>query len=237
MAEKLLVPIYVPKWLRGSLIKAKRTFLPPAINIRGERHIEWTFLTQEMPPGPGEAIEFGCEEGYLSLLAAQRGYRVTAVDLQKQQMLWHHPNVEFRFGDFRSLTFPNNYYDLAINCSSVEHVGIAGRYSISEDESRADIDVMQKLADVLKPQGRLIMTAPCGRDTILRPWCRVYGPERLPKLLASFTVEKELYWTKDSSNRWLAATREAALSFVPRQDPTNPYECLYGLVGLVLRKK
>ena len=138
---------------------------------------------QEMPQGPGEAIDFGCEEGYLSLLAAERGYHVIAVDLQRQEPLWHHPNVEFRFEDFRSLEVPSNYFDLAINCSSVEHVGVAGRYGIALDDDKGDLEVMEKLADVLKPEGRLIMTAPCGRDAVLAPWCRVYGRNACPSSL------------------------------------------------------
>ena len=237
MAEKFLIPIYLPRWLNRRLVKAKRAFIPPAVNIRGERHIEWSFLSQEMPQGPGEAIDFGCEEGYLSLLAAERGYHVIAVDLQRQEPLWHHPNVEFRFEDFRSLEVPSNYFDLAINCSSVEHVGVAGRYGIALDDDKGDLEVMEKLADVLKPEGRLIMTAPCGRDAVLAPWCRVYGPERLPKLLAPFHVEKQLYWMKDAINRWLPVSGKDALDSEPRHDAVNPHGCLYALVGLVLRKK
>jgi SAM-dependent methyltransferase len=237
MFERFLVPVYLPGWISRKIVKVKRGFIPPAINIRGERHIEWSFLSQEMPQGPGEAIDFGCEEGYLSLLAAEREYHVIAVDLQKQDPLWDHSNVEFRFGDFRSLSFPSNYFDLAINCSSVEHVGVAGRYGIALDDDKGDFEVMEKLADVLKPEGRLIMTAPCGRDAILAPWCRVYGRERLPKLLAPFNVEKELYWMKDAMNRWLPVSRNDALDSAPRHDAINPHGCLYGLVGLVLRKK
>ena len=46
----------------------KRALIPPvstcpAINIWGERYVEWSFLSNEMPDGPGEAIEFGCEQG------------------------------------------------------------------------------------------------------------------------------------------------------------------------------
>ena len=65
----------------------KRAIIPPTpdrppINIWGERNVEWSFLSTEMPDGPGEAIEFGCEQGYMSLLAAQKGFHVVANDLQ-----------------------------------------------------------------------------------------------------------------------------------------------------------
>ncbi|HET8925305.1 MAG TPA: DUF268 domain-containing protein [Candidatus Acidoferrum sp.] len=241
MAEKLLVPIYLPRWLLNSVVKLKRAVIPPAppdsqITIWGERSIEWAFLSREMPSGPGEAIEFGCEEGYMSLVAAQKGFHVIANDLQEQKFTWQHPCVEFRKGDFLKMDFPRNHFDLAINCSSVEHVGVAGRYGIEVNQDDGDIQVMNRLAEILKPSGLLLMTAPCGRDTVLAPWCRVYGSQRLPRLFQSFSIEKEEYWTKNAKNQWVSSSREAALAFEPRNDRFNPHMCAYALACFVLRK-
>jgi SAM-dependent methyltransferase len=172
----------------------------------------------------------------MSLLAAQKGFQVVASDLQQQYFVWQHPKVQFLLGDFLKIGLPANHFDLLINCSSVEHVGVAGRYGITAERSNGDIEVMEKFARVLKPSGKLLMTAPCGQDVVMAPWCRVYGAERLPRLLAPFRVEKEAFWTKDSQNRWTAASRAAALSFVSKYDPTNPHGCSYALGGFVLRK-
>jgi SAM-dependent methyltransferase len=242
MAEKLLVPIYLPRWVNQALRKAKRAFIPPAptvpvINIWGERNVEWAFLSTEMPEGPGEAIEFGCEQGYMSLLAAQKGFHVLANDLQEQSFTWEHPKVEFRQGDFLKLELPRDYFDLAINCSSVEHVGVAGRYGITVDEGDGDLEVMKKIAEILKPGGLLIMTAPCGQDTVMAPWCRVYGQERLPKLFAPFAICKEEYWIKNAQNRWIAAERETALDFRPLNNPSDPHGCTYTLGCFILSKR
>jgi SAM-dependent methyltransferase len=243
MAEKLLVPIYLPRWMHQAVLKAKRLLIPPAPsttsavrNIWGERYVEWSFLSKEMPEGPGKAIEFGCEQGYMSLLAAQKGYQVLANDLQEQSFNWEHPRVKFRCGDFLALNLPNDYYDVAINCSSVEHVGIVGRYGIMAEQSEADIEVMHKLADVLKPGGILLMTAPCGRDAVMAPWCRVYGEGRLPRLFEPFHVVKQSFWVKDAANKWVSSSRETALDFEPRNDPTDGHGCSYALGCFVLRK-
>lgn len=233
------VPVYIPRWLHEPLRNAKRALfspLPVGINIDGERHVEWSFLSKEMPDGPGEALEFGCENGYMSLVAAQKDFHVLACDLQQQYFLWQHPSVEFRLGDFLKLDLPEDYFDLIINCSSVEHVGVAGRYGITAEQSNGDIEAMEKFARVLKPGGVLIMTAPCGRDAVMAPWCRVYGPERLPRLLAPLVLEKERYWEKDQANRWVEVSRGKALDFKTRHDPTNPHGCSYALGGFVLRK-
>ena len=242
MAEKFLVPISLPSWLYRSARRVKRAFIPPArpacrVNISGERHVEWTFLSSQMPCGPGEAIEFGCEEGYMSLLAAQKGFRVVANDLQEQSFVWQHPNVEFRRGDFLKLEFPRDHFDLAINCSSVEHVGVAGRYGIEVNEDEGDFRVMGRLAEILKTDGHLLMTAPCGRDTVMAPWCRVYGAQRLPRLFECFRVEKEEYWTKNGANQWVRSDRESALNYQPHNNPADPYGCAYALGCFSLRKR
>jgi SAM-dependent methyltransferase len=241
MAEKLLVPIYLPRWMHRAVLKVKRALIPPTptvapINIWGERNVEWAFLSTEMPSGPGEAIEFGCEQGYMSLLAAQKGFHVVANDLEEQSFTWQHPNVEFCQGDFLKLDLPRNHFDIAINCSSVEHVGVAGRYGITVDQDEGDLQVMKGLADILKPGGLLLMTAPCGRDAVMAPWCRVYGAQRLPRLLVPFRVAKENYWVKDAKNRWATSTREAALDFQPVYNPLDSHGCAYALGCFVLQK-
>ena len=241
MFERFLVPVYLPTWLYKTILKAKRALIPPAppasaINIWGERNVEWAFLSTEMPTGPGAAIEFGCEQGFMSLLAAQKGFHVVANDLQDQSFTWYHPSVEFRQGDFLKLDLPRNHFDIAINCSSVEHVGVAGRYGITVNEDEGDIEVMHRLADILKPGGLLLMTAPCGRDAVMAPWCRVYGAQRLPRLFAAFRLLKECYWIKDAQNRWVGSTREAALNFQPVHDPSDSHGCAYALGCFVLQR-
>ncbi|MFD5702135.1 class I SAM-dependent methyltransferase [Streptomyces lasiicapitis] len=43
-----------------------------------------TRLTDWLPPEPGDVLDVGCGTGSLSLLAAERGHRVTAVDLSTE---------------------------------------------------------------------------------------------------------------------------------------------------------
>ncbi len=239
MAERLLVPIKLPSWLASLIRSVKRSVVPAAPvvkNIDGERHVEWSFLSSVMPDGPGMAMDFGCENGYMTLLAAVKGFQVLAVDLEEQNFAFQHPNIKFQLGDFLKLDLRPNRFDLIINCSSVEHVGVAGRYGITANESDGDLEAVKKFAEILKPGGLLIMTAPCGVDAVMAPWCRVYGLQRLPRLLAPLHLEKERYWVKDDSNRWSEVSREKALSFAPRHDPANPHGCSYALGGFVLRK-
>lgn len=239
MAERLLVPVPLPAWLASAVRKAKRAVIPasPIVkNIDGERYVEWSFLSSEMPEGPGEAMDFGCENGYMTLLMAEKGFRVLALDLEQQNFAFQHRNIKFQLGDFLRVDLPSQHFDLIVNCSSVEHVGVAGRYGIRAQQDEGDLEAVRKFADVLKVGGQLLMTAPCGKDAVMAPWCRVYGPQRLPRLLSPLRVEKERYWVKNEENRWQEVSRDEALCFEPRHDPSNAHGCSYALGGFVLRR-
>jgi SAM-dependent methyltransferase len=158
--------------------------------------------------------------------------------LEPQSFYWTHPGVDFVHGDFLQLQLQDDSFDLIINCSSIEHVGVAGRYGITESDADddGDLEVIEKIVRVLKPGGKFLMTGPCGKDAVLNPWCRVYGERRLPRLLQGLKVEREFFWRKNEANQWTECDRENALSFAPTNHPTDPHSCAYNLGCFALRK-
>src|SRR5215472_6471264 len=102
--KHMTVPIYLPSWLYASLRTMKRTWMSErregrAVDLSGDRDVEWSFIASRMPGGPGEALDFGCGSGHLSIHAIQRGYQVLALDLESHVFSWHHPNAEIIQGD------------------------------------------------------------------------------------------------------------------------------------------
>jgi 2-polyprenyl-3-methyl-5-hydroxy-6-metoxy-1,4-benzoquinol methylase len=239
---RVSIPIYYPGWLHGSLRFAKRAILSSSasrnrIDLWGDREVEWTFICSNMPEGPGEALDFGCASGYLSLMAARKGFRVTAVDLLKHTFAWRDPTVRFYPQDLLQIDLPPNHFDLVINCSSVEHVGLGGRYGISQNSTDGDLEVMRRLFELLKPNGTLLATLPCGRDTVAAPWHRVYGAERLPRLVQGYAISRQEFWAENDQNQWIKTDRETALKFVPSVHASNPHRCSYALGCFVLTKR
>jgi len=205
--------------------------LPPP-NLEGDRHIEYSWIAAHIPDGPGYALDFGCgTSSYLGLIVAQRGFKITAVDLEKINWPYFHPNLKFIQDDFLKLDFPPKSFDLIINCSSVEHVGLVGRYGVTEDVSDGDLLAMKKLSDLLKKDGLMFLTIPIGKDIVVKPYHRVYGKERLPKLLQGFVIIKEEYWTKNNQNKWIKTTKEYALNY------ESPHKHFYNLGCFILQPK
>lgn len=225
----------LPPGIRGRLGEAKQRLTTAlggsaaAGGLAGDRDVEWSWVASHMDPGPGAALDFGTGGSALGLIAAERGYEVTAVDLGAVEWPYVHERLRFLRGDVFALPLLEDHFDLILNCSSVEHVGLVGRYGVSEPRPDGDLEAMARLRGLMKPGATMLLTVPVGRDTVFAPLHRVYGAERLPRLLSGFAVKSREFWLKGAGNRWRASDERAALAFVPR-------ERLYGIGCFELRR-
>jgi SAM-dependent methyltransferase len=220
---------WVPPILTKRLVKAS---IP---NLAGDRDVEWSWVAAHMPEGPGEAIDFGAGTGFLSVIAAQKHFNVTAVDLGAKKWFFSPPGIKYVQGDILTVPLPEKHFNLIINCSTVEHVGLAGRYTVTKDNENGDLEAMARLRILMKPGGTMLLTIPVGRDAVFRPQSRVYGAQRLPKLIEGYVLEKEEYWVKDGRNQWVAADKKTALDFKAMAGSWNPLKNVYALGCFVLK--
>jgi SAM-dependent methyltransferase len=229
------VPVYLPGWvyrslrlLRHKLISA-RAHTCCDMNLLGDRAVEWSWVAAHMPSGPGKALDFGPGGSHLGLIAAQRGFAVTAVDLEPVHSYYVHQKLHFVQGDILKVDLPAEHFDLVISCSTVEHVGLAGRYGVTDSRPDGDLEAMARLRDLMKPGGVMLLTIPVGQDAVFAPLHRAYGSERLPRLLEGYLVENEEYWVKNDQNAWVLTSKQDALA-------SEPQERFYGLGCFVLRR-
>ncbi|NJL32108.1 MAG: FkbM family methyltransferase [Phycisphaerales bacterium] len=227
---------------------------PPApVNLFGDRHIEWSWIaahitTLPLSPSPSTtkpassptALEFGPGDSWLGLIAVHKGYKVTAIDLQPVNWPYVEPALQFQRGDlleYSAERLPGAPYDLVINCSVIEHVGLAGRYGVQADQNDGDLQAMAQLKKLMKPGATMLLTIPVGRDAVFAPMCRVYGENRLPRLLAGFTVMHQGYWIKNPTNHWVRCDRATALAYPADARDPDWRRNIYGLGCFVLGNK
>jgi SAM-dependent methyltransferase len=179
-------------------------------SLQGDRWVEWSFCFARMTDGPGRTLDFGADIGFLSLAAAQRGHQVVAFDRLEPALDYDHPKVRHVQADVLSHDFGDERFDQILNCSSVEHVGLGGRYGSFEDED-GDLKAMKALRAVLAEGGRHILTIPVGRDMVAGSQHRIYGEQRLPRLLEQHQVAEEQFWHK-REGLWRACDRGTALA-------------------------
>lgn len=204
---------------------------PPRVpDLSGDRQIEWMYVATRigrLVDAGGSVLDFGCGAGWLSLAAASVGANVLSIDLLPRNFPDFYPNVEYRQVDVMELDETKASFDLVLNCSTIEHVGLGGRYGAA-DAPDGDLAAMQKLARLLKPGGHMLLTLPVGQDAVFPPLHRVYGPQRLPRLLTGYRIVDSTFWHKDARNLWQQCPAETVMA-----EPGN--EAYYGLGCLVLQ--
>lgn len=210
---------------------------PKLPNLLGDRDVEYSWVISKMPSGPGTALDFGGAEGSLALIAAQKNFEVTAVDLQPVQWSYVHSNLHFIQGDILKLPLPSNHFDLIMGCSTVEHVGLVGRYGVNDELSDGDLKAMAHLRTLIKSDGVILLTIPVGQDDVFVPLHRVYGVKRLPQLLKGYRIEDESFWIKNGENKWVLTNKDMALNFKARTESLNPLQNVYALGCFMLKKK
>ncbi len=179
--------------------------------LAGDREIEWTWTLGHVRRGPARVLDFGSGNGMMALGAAFAGDDVVAVDLEPEQYPFHPHGIEYVRGDFNKLDFETGSFDQIINCSSVEHVGLAGRYG-SPDEPDGDLHAMERMAGIVKPDGDMVLTIPVGLDAVYPPLHRIYGEKRLPRLLEYWEIGEESFWAKPTGGRFEPVSRDVALA-------------------------
>ena len=203
--------------------------------LAGDRGIEWGFVKNHLPPATSKwwsLLDFGPMDGfYLSMDALQKGWEVVAIGLEAIQP----PDSRIRYmvGDVSSFNlYPP--FSVVLNCSTVEHVGL-GRYDDPIGEN-FDLQAMACLRRWMKPESLHILTIPIGQDAVVGHWHRVYGKERLPRLLEGYKILEEQYHIKtDDDSAWVPCPKERALSEVPGLIPKPSILNLsYALGGFVL---
>jgi SAM-dependent methyltransferase len=176
--------------------------------LSGDRAIEWSWVAVHLPANACHVLDLGCVGSVLTGIASRFGHQVTAVDLNDIE--YEMPRVTFRKGDIDELDFDDRQFDVIMNCSMIEHVGLENRYG-SRKILDGDLMAMEKLGKLLAADGRMILTIPVGVDANISPFHRIYGTERLPKLLAAYRILQEEFWTKGDIGIWNQCGKETAL--------------------------
>jgi len=200
-------------------------------DLLGDRDIEWSWIAAKLPERPGRVLDFGPATSYLGLIAALRGGDVLGFDLVPQFQPYALPNLAMQAGEIGSFDFGERRFDTIINCSTVEHVGLYGRYG-NPDDADGDIKAMARLRDLLSgPDAVMVLTIPVGKDGVYSPYHRIYGEQRLPRLLAGYQIAEERYFAKtERDNRWRAVEKTVALS-------VQGSSSFYGLGLFVLKRQ
>lgn len=97
-------------------------------------------------------------------------------------------------------------FDAIISISSIEHDGL-GRYG-DPINPNGDLEAMQKLKKMLKPNGLLFLAVPIGQDYLFWNAHRVYGKKRLPLLINGWNLIKTFGFKKSQLDQYTSGDNQ-----------------------------
>jgi SAM-dependent methyltransferase len=186
---------------------------PPigGFDIKGDKALDWGWVCVNLPRSADRALDIGCGESPTVPAMLALEYReIVAIDLQfsldKQLM-----GPRFVQGDFNQLSLEPGF-DVIVACSTVEHIGLSGRYGSGEDAD-GDLRALKKIRTLLNKDGLLILTVPAGKDAVYKPWHRVYGPRRMHQLIEGFRILRSQGYVKEPWGPWRKCTLQEAVEY------------------------
>lgn len=149
-------------------------------------------LSQAKPKGA--LIDIGCTARVNPIPAfmCDLGWWVIGLDIREYQ--YQHPLFVYMKTDIVTMPIADIQADAIVLLSTLEHLGMAGRYGIKDNLNPADKMAIDNCYSLLKPDGVLLLTVPYvdNGSYYIRDNMRVYDHERLVYLF------NEKYWHKKS---------------------------------------
>ncbi len=164
------------------------------------RLFEYAFVIEKLSLlSPGKVLDIGCtsRNNFLTVALAATGWEVYGID--NRPFLLKYPGFHFIHGDVMHMSFSDHFFDVVCAVSTLEHLGLSGRYKIKTNSIDNDFKAMPEIKRVLKHDGSLIITVPYGQSRIIEGWARIYDQDRLQRLFSGWTTVNKRYFIRDSS--------------------------------------
>lgn len=166
-----------------------------------DRIVETPFVLGNLPP-KGKILDVGACESPIALMLATHGYKVWANDTRTYP--FEHPNLTIDNESVLKIK-KKNFFDMVICLSVLEHIGLEVYGNKNEDE--LDKKAVQKMHELLKRGGKLILTTPIDRKHCMIYHSRVYTLAELKKYLDNFSKIEISVGYKNKKEEWNIAKR------------------------------
>jgi len=204
---KVVVRTLNVRALLGWLFQRYGGTVQPEEILISERIVELPLLHQwfakSFQQSRVEVLEIGHVASSVSLELASLGHAVVGIDLRPYP--FRHSNLTSLTGDFLEYDFPESF-DCIYSLSTIEHFGFTARYDGKEDtDNHLDEDAFAKIAKLLRPSGRAIVSVPFARSLGQKTWFRIYTRRTLSEKLEKHFSIMDSKFFKRRNNEWTLA--------------------------------
>ena len=188
------------------------------IPLSGDRGIEHAFVVKNLvhldKKEYQKVLDVGSYCSPLTSIVREIGFDVDSLDMARSP--YSYEGVRFLQGDFLAMELGESSYDVVVLCSTVEHIGLKGRYG-SDEVIDGDLIAIDKVYQILRPGGLLIMTVPFGQEQVIRPYHRVYSRDGrlLARVSEGFDLLQKEFYKNNDDNVWTKCSENEAGNTVP----------------------
>lgn len=195
-----------------------------------ERVIEYPWVYKNIPDLENcRVLDVGAKEGLpVTDMLLEKDNIVYALDINASGS-YQKGNLIIEKGDIISTSFEENFFDAVIAVSTLEHIGVAGRYGISGEDELGDLKAMREIFRILKPGGKVLVTVPYGMGRSL-PLNRLYNAERINGIFNDFEIIKSTYFRfKKIYKMWFEVPEPIAAQNNWNCEPWYALACFYAI--------
>jgi len=185
------------------LLQKLKAGQPPA----ADRYIEYPWMMENIGIKQGKLLDVGSTAGEMLASLLPSSIEIYGINLNNKTI--KNKNIKFSVGDIRKTNFPDNYFDVITCVSTLEHIGVNGRYG-SDNDPAGDLRAMSEIKRILKPSGQLLATVPYGVKDVL-PINKLYNKTKIADLFSGLEIVHQEF-KKFNKNRhvWLKTTETDA---------------------------
>lgn len=175
------------------------------------RVLEYSFVIGKLSVmKKGRVLDVGCtaRQNFLPATLASMGWEVYGIDIREFKLRF--PNFHFILEDITNTSFSDNFFDVVCALSTLEHIGLGGRWGITADDPEGDAKAVTEVKRILRPNGTFLVTVPYGQRKIVGSLGKVYDKSWLRQLFLNWKNKEEIYYVRNYEGYWEAVSEEVA---------------------------
>ncbi len=179
--------------------------------IPDARVLEYSFVIGKLNSiEKGRVLDIGCSSrlNFLPATLASLGWEVYGMDIR--EFKFRFPNFHFILEDIRSTSFNGSFFDAVYALSTLEHIGLSGRWGITTEDPEGDVKAVTEVERILRPNGTFLVTVPYGQRKIVGSLHKVYDKSCLRQLFLNWKIKDEIYYVRNREGYWEAVSEEVA---------------------------
>jgi len=163
-----------------------------------ERIVEYPWIFNNLKKGSAKLLDAGSTFNFKFILEhpSIMNKEITIFTYSPENSNYNEKRISYVYGDLRDLPFKDNFFDIVVSQSTIEHIDMNNSIYGYDIEYNKKVEVksyeylfaINEMIRVLKPEGTLLITFPFGRFEN-HDFFQQLDSEMLEKLMNEFTLK------------------------------------------------